>query len=98
MAELRWLPEAVSDLHRLHNFLKKHSQKAADRASGRILEGVKLLKATPRLGRLMSDEVKRRELYMPFGAGAYVIRYLLESNDSVTIIRIWHSKENRTAT
>jgi plasmid stabilization system protein ParE len=96
MAELKWLPEAVSDLHRLHNFLQKHDQKAAARASGRILEGVKLLKASPRLGQLMSNATDRRELFMSFGAGAYVIRYLLESNDRVTIIRIWHSKENRT--
>ena len=96
MAQIKWLPEAVTDLHHLHSFLQEHDQKAADNASGRILEGVKLLKATPRLGRPMSnDDVERRELFMSFGAGAYVIRYRFESDNSVVIIRIWHSKENR---
>ena len=96
MAELRWLPETVSDLHHLHDFLQKHDQKAAARVSGRFLEGVKLFRSTPRMGRLMPNEKARRELFLSFGAGAYVIRYLLESNDSVPIIRIWHSKESRT--
>jgi plasmid stabilization system protein ParE len=96
MAQIKWLPEAVTDLHRLHSFLQEHNQKAADNASGRILEGVKLLKASPRLGRPMpDDDIERRELFMSFGAGAYVIRYRFEDNDGVVIIRIWHSKESR---
>ena len=95
MAQIKWLPEAVSDLHRLHSFLQEHDQNVADNAAGRILEGVKLLKATPHLGRPMpDDDTSRRELFMSFGAGAYVIRYRFENN-SVVIIRIWHSKENR---
>ena len=95
MAELKWLPEAVSDLRRLHSFLQEHDQQAANKASGRILEGTRLLKATPRIGRPMADVPNGRELFMSFGAGAYVIRYTLESDDIVTIIRIWHSRENR---
>ncbi len=43
----------------------------------------------------MTDVPNGRELFMSFGAGAYVIRYTLESDDIVTIIRIWHSRENR---
>ena len=97
MAQIKWLPEAATDLRRLHSFLREHDQKAADNAAGRILEGVKLLKATPRLGRPMTnDDTERRELFMSFGAGAYVIRYRFENNDSIVIIRIWHSKENRS--
>lgn len=97
MARIKWLPEAVTDLRRLYSFLQEHDQNAANNAAGRILEGAKLLKVTPRLGRPMSnDDVERRELSISFGAGAYVIRYRFENNDSVVIIRIWHSKENRT--
>jgi len=44
----------------------------------------------------MSDNTGRRELFMPFGAGAYVLRYMLENNDTVVIIRVWHTKEDRT--
>lgn len=29
------------------------------------------------------------------GAGAYVLRYMLEPDDTVVIIRVWHSKEYR---
>lgn len=97
MAQIKWLPEAVIDLQRLHSFLEEHDQKAADNAAGRILDGIKLLKATPRLGRPMpDDDIERRELFMSFGAGSYVIRYRFENKDDVVIIRIWHSKENRT--
>lgn len=97
MAQIKWLPEAITDLHRLHSFLKEHDQKAAENAAGRILEGIQLLKATPRLGRPTSDDDKdRRELFMSFGAGSYVIRYRFENKVDVIIIRIWHSKENRT--
>ena len=97
MAEIRWLPEAVADLHRLHNFLQDYNQKAADDVSSRILDGVRLLKATPRLGRPMpDDDILRRELFMSFGAGAYVIRCRFEDGNNIIIIRIWRSKENRT--
>lgn len=97
MAQIKWLPEAVTDLHRLYSFLQEHDQDAADNAAGRILEAIKLLKTSPRVGRpMLDDDVERRELFMPFGAGSYVIRYRFENNDNVVIIRIWHSKENRT--
>jgi len=96
MAQIKWLPEAVADLHRLHSFLEEHDQNAADNAAGRILEGVRLIKATPRLGRPMpDDDVDRHELFISFGPGSYVIRYRFENKDTVVIIRIWHSKENR---
>lgn len=97
MASIKWLPEAITDWHRLHSFLKELDQKAAENTAGRILEGIQLLKAAPRLGRPTSaDDKERRELFMSFGAGSYVIRYRFENKDDVVIIRIWHSKENRT--
>lgn len=48
----------------------------------------------PENGRPMGDKSKRPELYIPFGAGAYVIRYRIY-RDTVFIIRIWHSREVR---
>lgn len=36
----------------------------------------------------------RRELYLPFAGGAYILRYRLEG-DSVIIIRVWHGREQR---
>jgi len=36
------------------------------------------------------------ELIVPFGRGAYVIRYRIDyDRDSVVIVRIWHGRELR---
>jgi plasmid stabilization system protein ParE len=36
-----------------------------------------------------------RELVVPFGSGAYVVRYAALSGDEIVIIRIWHGREMR---
>jgi hypothetical protein len=43
----------------------------------------------------MPYDGNRHELFIAFGAGAYVIRYKLEAKDSVVIVRFWHNLENR---
>jgi len=95
MATLKWLPEALADVERLHEFLKDIDMQAADQCVEVILKGSRLLKATPHLGRPMQDDLGRRELFMQFGAGAYVLRYRLEGAGDVVIIRVWHSREDR---
>lgn len=95
MAKVKWLPEAVNDFERLYFFLLDKDIGAAQNAAKNIINGVDLLKVSPRIGRLMQDEDDRRELFLAFGAGAYVIRYKLESAETVVIIRIWHSREYR---
>lgn len=92
---IRWLPEALTDVERLHTFLYDKNSEAAGRAAATILEGARLLKISPRIGRPMPDETGRRELIMAFGAGAYVIRYCLQSDTTVVIIRVWHNREDR---
>jgi plasmid stabilization system protein ParE len=95
MAKVKWLPEALDDIERLYTFLKDKDQEAAARAASCILEGARLLKRSPRVGRPMPDETGRRELFIAFGAAAYVLRYMLEAADVVVVIRIWHSRENK---
>ena len=98
MSEVKWLPEAVDDVNRLYEFLNSKDSEAAANAVGTILKGARLLRADPRLGRLMADdedETERRELFVSFGAGAYVLRYRLADAMTVVIIRVWHSRENR---
>ena len=42
----------------------------------------------------MSDGTGRRQLFVPFGAGAYVLRYRIH-HDDIVVIRAWHSRETR---
>jgi len=95
MAKVKWLPEAIIDFERLYYFLLDIDLDAANNAASNIIHGTALLETTPHLGRPMSDDKDRRELFVSIGAGAYVIRYRLESEDTAVIIRIWHSRENR---
>jgi plasmid stabilization system protein ParE len=97
MARVKWLPEAIVDFERLYYFLLDKDFDAANKAASNIVHGTALLETTPRIGRPMEDDKNRRELFVSFGAGAYVIRYRLESNENetVVIVRIWHSRERR---
>jgi plasmid stabilization system protein ParE len=60
-----------------------------------ILEGAELLLTAPRLGRALPDSTGRRELIIPFAAGAYVLHYMLEGRGTIVILRVWHSREER---
>ncbi len=97
---IEWLPEAVEDFEGLHHFLQSKSPDAASRAARVIREGARLLAESPEFGRPVGDEAKHRELFLPFGASSYVIRYRLESRRSpgprtVAVVRIWHASEWR---
>jgi len=89
-----WLPEARDDIQRLYDFLLERDSEAAERAVRAVQLGSKSLLEYPRAGRPLDDETGRRELFVPFGAGAYVIRYLI-LDDRIVVIRVWHSREKR---
>ncbi len=91
---VRWLPEAWQDTLRLYDFLIDQDPGAAARAMDVLLSGADRLAEMPETGRPMGDDMGQRELYLPFGAGAYVLRYRIDSETEV-IIRVWHSREHR---
>jgi plasmid stabilization system protein ParE len=93
---IKWLPEALADVERIYDFLKEKNPHAAARAIGVILEAAGQLEGMPRIGRPMPDDTARRELFAPFAAGAYVLRYMPEGDDGWVIIRVWHSREHKT--
>ena len=72
---------------------------AAIRAAQTLRDGAKLLRSFPALGKPMNDDTDRRELFLAFGAGAYVLRYRIDGNMAVilmaVILRVWHSREKR---
>lgn len=95
MVTVKWLPEALYDIERLHSHLNNKDPEAAARAAKTILEAANILQSMSRVGRPMPDETGRRELLVPFGAGAYILRYIQENKNTVVVIRVWHSREIR---
>ena len=91
---LIWLPEARDDIQRLYDFLLTRAPAAAGRAIRAIQLGAQRLLELPHVGRPMNDDTRRRELYIPFGASAYVLRYRIH-DDTIVIIRVRHSREDR---
>lgn len=91
---LRWLPEAWEDIQRMFDFLADTNPVAAGQAMDLIMGGADRLLDMSEIGAPMGDDSHRRELHLPFGAGAYVLRHRLD-DDCVVIIRVWHSREHR---
>ena len=89
-----WLPEALADLERVHEFLHQRDPAAAARALQAIELAASRLAELPEIGRPMGDGTGRKQLFIPFGAGAYVLRYRSHYGD-IVIIRVWHSRERR---
>ncbi len=91
---VRWLPEAWQDTQRLYDFLIGQDPGAAARAMDILQDGANRLAEMPEIGKPMTDDTGRRECYLPFGTSAYVLRYMIDSED-VVIIRVWHCREHR---
>ena len=86
-----WLPEALEDLGRFYGFLIEKDALAAERAILTISSSADKLQDLPQVGRPMGDDTDRREFVVPFGAGAYALRYRID-RDAVVVIRVWHSR------
>ena len=94
LRELRWLPDALQDLTRLDNFIRSHSPDTANRAIHTIREAAENLLEFPELGPPWSPAPEFRQLFIPFGARGYVLRYRIEDH-RIVIVRVWHTRENR---
>ena len=94
MAPIEWLPDAKADLQRLYDFIRPHNPQAAARAVEAIILGVDQLAEFPEAGRPWEPDLDFRELIVPFGARAYVVRYRL-FGERVIIVRVWHGLEDR---
>ena len=94
MSKIVWLPEALEDIQRLRLFLEEKNPTAANRAGLILKAGAKRLVDFPERGYPMNDGTDRRELFLPFGTGGYILRYITDM-EVIVIIRAWHSKEQR---
>ena len=88
-------PAALADIERLHAFLVPKSPAAAARAARVLIDAVQSLAPLPERGR-PSGTPNMRELIVPFGRSAYVLRYSYSASaEEVVVHRIWHGREAR---
>jgi plasmid stabilization system protein ParE len=93
MPRLKWSPNGLRDVARLHNFLAPKSNDAARRAIKAIRQGVKLLGKFPEMGRLIEELPEEfREWVIEFGGGAYVALYRYGGKE-VVILAVRHGRE-----
>lgn len=95
--KLVFLPEALDDIDRLYKFLiDAGNPLAAQKAMLALDEGVQMLQESPHLGVEMEHDPAYRQLYIPFGKRAYVLRHRIDTeNDTLVVVRVWHSREQR---
>lgn len=92
-SEIVWLPNAVSDVRRLREFIQSKTPSAAARAAKCIKEATKILADNPEVGRPVDNIFSFRDLIIPFGIGNYVLRYR-EDGIRVIIVKVKHSRED----
>lgn len=94
--KVRVLPEARQDLRRLQGFLLVRNPLAAEKAMMAIKTGFVRLQENPRLGIVMEERPTDRQLFIPFGNSAYILRYRLdEEQETLFVVRVWHGREER---
>ena len=86
LPQIKWLPEALADIERLHAFLHEKSPDAAARAAKAILDGAGFQKSIPDIGSPWDDDTGRRKWVVSFAAGAFVLRYMQDENNTLVII------------
>lgn len=86
---------AAADLQRLRAFLFEKDPPAAQRAVSGIVRAIDSLDLFPDRGR-PSEVSGVRELVVPFGRSAYIVRFAHDpQREEVVILRIWHGREDR---
>jgi plasmid stabilization system protein ParE len=87
--------DAAADLDRLRAFLAGKNPDTAQRAATSLIRAIQSLDMFPDRGRPTGIEGVR-ELDVPFGRSAYVLRYThLADAAEVIVLRIWHGREQR---
>ncbi len=90
--KLRYTPQAIADLQRLHDFLAFKNPLVARKAAIELQEAANKLKVFPKIGlpvRNCSNSDLIRDLYV----GNYTIRYQVVSSEAINVLRLWHNKE-----
>ena len=96
MPRLILTAKAIGDLERVQNFLATKSVEAAARCKAVIVEHLEKVQRFPTIYKPVPTHRDMREIMLAFGSYGYVIRYQhdLEA-DTVTVLSVWHQKEQR---
>ena len=89
---LRFSPEAISDLVRLREFIEDKNPGAAQRIANDLLLGMEKLKVFPEIGLKVErafEPQRIRDLYV----GNYIVRYLVGDGE-IVVLRMWHGREH----
>jgi addiction module RelE/StbE family toxin len=93
MPPLKWTPQALADVQRLHQFLINKNPDAAKRAVQSIRAGVRILATQPRIGHPAEDmDPEFREWLIPFGQSGYLVLYRIDE-DAVILLAVRHGRE-----
>lgn len=93
MASLKWTPQALADVTRLHAFLAEKALDAAIRAVQAIRAGVAILRDHPQIGHPVEDmDPGFREWLIRFGQSGYLVVYRLDG-DVVVVLAVRHALE-----
>ena len=87
-----WSKSAVRDLQRVRDFLKNISPSAAKKAAKQINQYTQKLAMFPLAGKPVDMLEDYYDLFIPFAAGGYNLRYRVHKQ-SIYVIFIKHSKE-----
>lgn len=88
--KLQFTGKALEDLERLHEFVAQKNPAAAERIRNQLLDTFQTLLKQPMGGKPVKSLPVRQWV-----AGDYVIRYLIENEQNLIIVRIWHGREDR---
>ena len=89
---IEWLESAIDDLQRLRDFILPLNMEAAQRAVRLIRTAVTPIASNPRMGKPVEDLPDYHDLFIPFGASGYVLRYRIQG-DTIFIIAVKHCRE-----
>ena len=89
---IEWLASAVLDLQRLREFILPHNKEAAQRAVLLIRTAITPVTSNPRIGKPVENFPDYHDIFIPFGASGYVLRYRIQG-DTIFIIAVKHCRE-----
>jgi toxin ParE1/3/4 len=88
--KLGFTAKALEDLERLHEFVAENNPAAAKRIRDQLLASFQTLLEQPKGGKPVKSLPVRQWV-----TGDYVIRYVLDGEQNLIIVRIWHGREER---